>query len=342
MDYMLSEIKEQPWVVKKTLTENKAVLEKIAVQLAQKQVKTLFIVARGTSDHVGIYLKYLTEYFLGIPVSLAASSIINLYQQPMQLTEAVTLAISQSGMGPDIVNVIRSANTAGGMTIGITNEPESTLAEVANYILLCQAGKELSVAATKTCTTSMAIGAALIEFWSGKEGYLQEIPELIAKMLTYFDKIGNNLKPFLQAEGCLVLARGFNYSIALETALKIQETSYLNARGFSTADFQHGPLALLEQNLPIILYAFKGPALKGIVELLGLLRQSKTYIFLVTNDQTLINMADDYLLLPETLPEVITPFATVVFGQIFAYHLARAKGLDPNQPRNLKKVTQTL
>ena len=342
MHKMLSEINEQPQAVKRTLAGNQAIINQIITDIKQRPISSAFLVARGTSDHIGIYAKYLGEYFLGIPVCLAASSIINLYQKNMKLSSAVTIAISQSGEGPDVIGVVKETNRQNALSVAVTNNEASTLAREANYTLLCHAEPEKSVAATKTCTTSMMAMAALIQEWSGVDGNLTAIPGMIEKILTYFDEIGTKVQPFITAESCVVLARGFNYGSALETALKIQETCYVNARGFSTADFQHGPIAMLHQGFPVIVYAFKGPAMAGVRDLLAHLKQIGTHTLLVTNEKSLLAESTDHLYIPEDYPEEITPYISVVFGQVFAYHLALAKGLNPDSPRRLQKVTKTL
>ncbi|HEX3046340.1 MAG TPA: SIS domain-containing protein [Bacillota bacterium] len=339
---MLQEIQEQPAAVRRALKENRGRIDGIADRLNKRGPDSVYLVARGTSDHIGIYAKYLGEYFLGIPVCLAASSVVNLYQRRMKLENALTLAISQSGEGPDVIGVVREAKRQNALSVAITNYESSTLACEADFSLLCHAGPEKSVAATKTCTTSMMVVAALIEKWSGVDGHLPEIPGVIAKVLTYFDEIKDLVGSFINSENLVVLARGFNYGSALETALKIQETCYLNARGFSGADFQHGPIAMLHRGFPVMVYAFKGPALAGTLELLSHLKEIGTHTLLVTNEKSLLTESTQFLYLPEDYPEEITPYISVVFGQIFAYHLALAKGLNPDAPRGLQKVTKTL
>ncbi len=341
-NFMLEEIMIQPEAVRKTLEENRKTLALIKSDLITDPVDLVYVVARGTSDHTGIYTKYLGEYMLEIPVCLAASSIINLYQRPLKLKSALTIAISQSGEGPDVIGVVREARRQHGLSLAITNNETSTLSRESDYSLLCHAGEEKSVAATKTCTTSMMAIAALLQEWSVVNGYLEQIPEAIEKTITYFDIIEEKVQAFIKPDHCVVLARGFNYSSALETALKIQETCYINARGFSTADFLHGPVAMLHQGFPVIVYAFQGPAMTGISDLLTYLKNLGTHTLLVTNDRGLLDNCNDYLLIPEEFPETITPYVSVVFGQIFAYHLALAKGNNPDSPRGLSKVTQTL
>ena len=339
---MLTEIREQPEAVRKSFVQNRPVIDEILSGLREKPVTYIYLVARGTSDHVGIYAKYLGEFLLGKPVCLSASSIINIYGRSLDLSAALTLAISQSGEGPDLLGVVKDANRSNSLTVGITNFEKSTLAREVNFALLCHAGEEKSVAATKTCTTSMMAGATLLSRWAGVTAHWEMVPEVIAKTLTFFEAIGEKITPFIHEESCVVLARGFNYAAAMETALKIQETCYINARGFSTADFKHGPIAMLHHGFPVIVYAFNGPALTDVRDTLAYLKQIGTHTLLITNNPELAGEASDTLYIPGEVPEEITPFISVVCGQIFAYHLARAKGLNPDAPRGLKKVTKTL
>jgi glucosamine--fructose-6-phosphate aminotransferase (isomerizing) len=341
-NFMYSEIMVQPETVRRTLAENRATVAGVANCLKQSPVHSIYLVARGTSDHIGIYAKYLGEYLLGIPVCLAASSVVNLYRRPLDLSACLTLAISQSGEGPDVIGVVREAQRQQAPSVVITNYEQSTLAREADFALFCKAGEERSIAATKTCTTSMMAVAALLEEWSGINGRLELIPAAIEQTLTRFDEIGEKAKPFRDASHCVVLARGFAYGAALETALKIQETSYINARGFSTADFQHGPITMVQRGFPVIIYAFKGPSLAGLDGLVEHLKSIGAYTLLVTNDRQLLSRGDDSFYFPDDYPETITPYLAVVFGQIFAYHLALARGNNPDAPRGLRKVTKTL
>ncbi|HEX3045196.1 MAG TPA: SIS domain-containing protein [Bacillota bacterium] len=241
-----------------------------------------------------------------------------------------------------MIGVMKESNRQGALSIVVTNHQNSNLAKEATYFLDCRAGAEKGVAATKTCTTSMMAMAALIQIWSGSDGHLHLIPRLISEIISRSDEIAAKVKPFKDAESCVVLARGFNYASALESALKIQETCYVNARGFSIADFQHGPIAMLHEGFPVIVYAFKGPAMAVTLELLTYLKEIGTHTLLVTNEKSLLPACSENLYIPEDYPEEVTPYISVVFGQLFAYHLALAKGLDPDTPRGLRKVTKTL
>lgn len=341
--HMWDEIREQPMVLEKTLQQNSAVIQEIASRLRQEPVHAVNLVARGTSDHVGIFTKYLGEYFTGIPFSLAASSLVNLYQRPMNYSSMLTLAISQSGEGPDVLGVVREANRQASLTVGITNREGSALAEAVDHPLFCFAGQEVSVAATKTCTSSMMAAASLIQAWSGRtelEARLCTVPSMTARLIQRFDEIRQLARRFRYVNDCVILARGLNYCAAMETALKIQETCYINARGYSSADLLHGPIAMLNRDFPSLVYAMKGPALESVRETVARLRSMGSEIYLISNEPSL-SEGDHNFYLSETDDEVLTPFLTVVFGQMFAYALTLEKGYNPDQPKGLQKITKT-
>jgi glutamine---fructose-6-phosphate transaminase (isomerizing) len=345
MSYMLQEIKEQPAVLREALAKNREICQRIIQELKGRHVQSIMIAARGTSDHVAVFAKYIAEYYLKLPVSLAASSIANIYNRDINLSETLTIAISQSGEGPDVIGIVEAAKRVHSFTIGITNHTDSSLAKTVDYALNCYADPERSVAATKTCTSSMMAVAALFQEWAGDCNFKEQLTTAIAlieKTIARQAEIEQLTNQFVDMEQCVVLARGFNYGAALETALKIQETCYINARGYSAADFLHGPVAMIEKGFPVIIYAFKSPTLPGMVEVIHRLRDLGAAILLVTNDKSLLEENIASFFIAADVPEVTAPFVSVVFGQLFAHRLALAKGYDPDLPRGLRKVTQTL
>jgi Predicted phosphosugar isomerases len=345
MTYMLQEIQEQPSVLREALIQNRENCQKIITELNRRHIQGIMIAARGTSDHVAVFVKYIAEYYLRLPVSLAASSITNIYHRDIDLATILTIAISQSGEGPDVIGIVEGAKRANSLTIGITNHEDSTLAKTVDFTLNCHAGPEKSVAATKTCTSSMMVAAAFIQEWSQDHNLNQQLEmsmQLVDKVIARQAEIEQLAVKFHDMEQCVVLARGFNYGASLETALKIQETCYINARGYSTADFLHGPVAMIEKGFPVIIYAFNGPTLSGIADVIHRLRDSGAAILLVTNAMTVLDKNFSSFYIDEEIPEVAAPFVSIVFGQLFAHRLALSKGYDPDVPRGLCKVTQTL
>lgn len=340
MSIMAQEIWEQPRVLTDVLDKNKAVIREIVSLLRKHPPQAVCIVARGTSDHVGVFTKYLGEYFLGIPFTLMASSLINVYRRPFDFSGKVVLAISQSGQGPDVLGVVREAKRQGALTISVTNEENSPLARDSGAVLRCYAGLERSVAATKTCTASMMAIAGLIGQWANADSFIDNLLRVPDGLLRLFDRshrIEMGLTPFSRSEHCLVVARGFNYASALETALKLQETSGIDARGYSAADLQHGPIAMAHEKCPALVYAVNGPALSSVLETVSLLKTSNVPVWMIGNAGG-VERFD----LPEIPSEEVSPFFTTVFGQIFAERLSSAKKRNPDAPPGLTKVTRTL
>ncbi len=341
--FMYSEIQEQPKLLENLLHQNSFMISEIIGRLREKEIVNIQIVARGTSHHVAIFGKYLGEYYLGIPVNLMASSIINLYRRPINLANSLTIGISQSGAAPDVIGVIAEAKSQGGLTLAITNEEGSPLSQETDYSLYCQAGKEKSVPATKTFTTSMMLLATLIGEWSSSHSLMEtqkSVPPIMAEVISREDEIERYIREMKEAEEILVLGRGFNYPSALETALKIKETCQIHANGYSTADFLHGPIAKVKEGMPIIIYAFQGPLLKGISKTITQLREMGADIILVTDEESLIG--DKTFYTAKRLREEVTPFISGVFGQLFSYYFSKAKGYNPDNPPYLNKVTRTV
>ena len=356
--YMLREIQEQPQVLRDTLVQTLDAVRQLAEEVKRRNVSLIVIAARGTSDHAALYAQYLFQYLNGIPVALATPSLHTLYGTSLRLEHAMVIGISQSGQSPDIVEVITQASAAGALTVGITNQANSPLATTAQHTLLCHAGLERSVAATKTYTTTCTVLAMLAAYMSGGEPLrdgIQSIPQFVTDALKSEEHIASIAQRYTHARNCVVLGRAFQYSTARETALKLEETCYLVATPFSTADFRHGPAALAERGLPVVVFAPPGPTLEGSRDLLTWLREREADCLVVSEDESVLELATVSVLL--TLPslkhrsvqkqradiaELLAPIPYIVCGQLLAHYLALSKGLNPDQPRSLTKVTRTM
>lgn len=345
MDSMMAqEIREQPAVLERVLRENQSAFMEAADTIQRYSPEAVYIVARGTSDHVGVFAKYMGEYFLGIPFTLAASSLVNIYQRPSDFKSKLVIAISQSGRGPDVLGVVEEAKRRGGLTVGVTNDDTSPLAQISDIVLRCCAGPERSVAATKTCTSSMMALGALIGAWSSAvvfNAMLHGIPAGIDRLIARSQEIGEWMTFWGQIRRLLVVARGLNYASALETALKIQETCAIDARGYSAADLLHGPIAMANKEFPALIYAVAGPAIPSVKETAARLATLHVPLWLAGNDKELCQKVNAFYM-PEILNEEVSPFYTVVFGQLVAHHLAISLGMNPDAPLGLTKITQTL
>lgn len=344
MTKMWKEIFEQPTVLNNCLLQNIQIIDEIINDIESRKITNVLIVARGTSDHAGIYGKYIIEHNIGLPVALAAPSIITMYNKKLILKNSVVIAISQSGQAEDVLEVIKCANEQEAITIGITNFESSPIAINSKYHLDTAAGIEQSVAATKTFTSQMMNIALLIAKWSKDENLiasLQLVPQKVRETLKLSKSIVSHISKYVEMEDCFVLSRGINYAIALESALKIQETTYVKAKGYAISDFHHGPFAMVGQQTPVIVYAPEGPSLADANEMIKKLKKAGASVIIVTNNQQLLKENKITFAIPACNNDLITPFYNIIFAQMFACQLALAKGLNPDKPRGLNKVTIT-
>lgn len=280
----------------------------------------------------------------GIPVSYAAPSVATLYNGKVNMDGTLLIGISQSGRAADVIEVVKSAKAQGVPTIAITNHEDSPLATEADYHLFCAAGVEKSVAATKTFTSTMYLLANLAAEWTEDEEFKNElatVPGLIQKVIDNKDHIKNLAQRYRFMSECYVLGRGLNYSITLETALKLMETSYVRARGFAISNFYHGPFAVVDNHLPVLVFAPKGPSHNDAVEMINKLKSAGADILIISNDSETRALGDSAIDIPEGISDFISPFVNAVVGQMFSCNLSVLRGLNPDTPRGLKKVTVT-
>lgn len=343
MSIMLDEIIQQPHVLAGIEDKNQKTLDELIEEIRGSDIKQIIIAARGTSDHCGIYIKYLAEILLGVPVMLAAPSVNTLYGAKVFYRDAVVIAISQSGMAEDALAVLRDAQSCGAITVAVTNNPGSPIAKTAKYSLDCAAGLEKSVAATKTFTAEMYCLALMVAKWAQNDALLQalrKLPRGIAAEVGRAAEVMNSAREFTFMRDCIVLGRGLMYPIALEASLKMMETSYTNARGFAISDFQHGPLALVADNLPLFVYCSSDETREDVLHAALQYAEMGAYVILVTDDAHNAGNADKVFLV-EKSSKYTAPFHFVVFAQLFACGLADVKKRKPDSPRNIKKITIT-
>lgn len=351
---MREEILQQPGALDKTLRLELRNVERLKKIMEVRPPRMIVLVARGTSDNAATFGRYLLEITTGIPVSLAAPSIFTLYGAGFRFEDALVVAISQSGESTDTNLVLQKAREAGALTVGITNEPESTLAKLADHCFLVRAGREKSVAATKTYTGQLmmlyllayALGAKL------KLDDLRRLPEWAAQALKLEPEIRERAERYCFMRHGVVVGRGLNYANAYEFALKLMETCYVVAERFSSADFLHGPIAMVESAFPVFLFAPGGVTWPSIKEMREKLLGLKADTLLITDRSNREAIAADpgrVITVPAKLSskgplpaDVFTPIPYVIPAQLLAASLAKEKGLNPDQPRTLSKVTQTL
>jgi len=343
---MLEEIRQQPTALSRTLSAEIRHVEKFKRAIASRRPKLIVLAARGTSDNAAQFGRYLLEITTGIPVSLAAPSVVTLYDANLDYRDALVVAISQSGESTDTNLVLERAKARGAMTVGITNEKASTLAKLADYTFLVRAGKERSVAATKTYTGQIlilyliasALGAPI------RSADLEGIPELAQLALDLESNVAAVADRYRFMRQAVVVGRGLNYANTFEFALKMMETCYVVAERFSSADFMHGPIALVEQSFPVFAFAPPGVTWSSIGETLAKLKGLHAEILAITDrgNAEVESCATRVIRIPRRIPEVMTPIPYIIPAQLFAAHLAAQKGLNPDQPRTINKVTLTL
>ena len=354
---MLQEIGQQPEALERTLNSELASTEKLRRHFAERRPRLIVLVARGTSDNAAQFGRYLLEITTGIPVSLAAPSVYTLYQTSVDLRDVLLVAISQSGESTDINLVVERAVAQGAWTVGITNEAASTLARLVNHVLLVCAGKEESVAATKTYTGQLLMLYLLAYSLGGRIAVddLRRLPRHAAAALQLHPEIATLAERYRFMEHAVVVARGLNYANAFEFALKLMETCYVVAERFSSADFLHGPIAMLEASFPVFMLAPSGVTWNGLAELVPRLQEIKAETLIVTdlsNRAAVESVASGRLTHSLCIPadlasrsgpaDLFTAIPYIIPAQLLAACLAEVKGLDPDAPRALNKITRTL
>jgi glucosamine--fructose-6-phosphate aminotransferase (isomerizing) len=337
------EILQQPAVLSSLLIDHRQDLMEIARAVGRPD--RIFIAARGTSDNAARYAKYIWGAKNRIPVTLAAPSLFSVYATPPDLTGQLVIGISQSGESPDLRAVIKEANRQGCSTLAITNKPQSPLAQEADHVVDILAGPELSIAATKTYTAQLGTIATLSAIWEEDAKNLDQlarIPEFVSQTLEKEKEVKAFAPRYRYMDQCVVLGRGFNYATAFEWSLKLKELAYVVAQPYSSADFLHGPIALVSSGFPVFAVATRGKVFQELGNLITRLKvTNKAEIFLVSDDKELIELADCPILIPEGIPEWLSPLVTIIPAQLLSYHLTVNKGFDPDAPRGLTKVTLT-
>ena len=343
------EILEQPAAARRFLASQSDSVDAIAAAVRGREIDHVVIAARGTSDHAAIYAQYVLGVRHGMTAGLATPSVVSVYGANLRLTRTLVLAISQSGASPDIVAVVEAARRQGAPTVALTNDPSSPLADSADWTLDLSAGPELAVAATKTYTASLlavaALSAALTSDPAARatdRAAVAAVPEAIEAMLALEPEMERIARAQVAANRLLVIARGYEYATAREWAIKIKELAHVFADPYSAADFQHGPLALIEPGVPVLAVVRDGPTATGLTEQLADLRVDlDAQLTIVSDVPDALALATWPVAVARPPAEWLAPIATIVAGQLHALYLTIARGLDPEDPRNIRKVTRT-
>ncbi len=344
------EILEQPAAARRQLASSTPAIEALAARVRAEPIDSVVIAARGTSDHAAIYGQYLLGAVNRLPVALAAPSILSLYGVEPRFGRALVIGISQSGSSPDVVGIVAAGRRQGVPTLAITNDPSSALAEAAEYVVDLAAGPERAIAATKTYTTSLLALARLsialadpadAARTEASEAALALVPDAIEAAVGVEAEVAAIAGQMAAVDRLVVLGRGYEYATAREWALKLKELAQVFADPYSAADFLHGPIALVQGGVPVLAIVPDGPTAAGMTDLLARLGELDADSVVLSDSAPLRALGRRSIALPAGLPEWLRPIVSIVPAQLFAYHLTLARGLDPEAPRHLRKVTRT-
>ncbi len=350
MSKMLEEIRDQPEALSQTLSCGLGTALELRRYFETRRPRLIVLVARGTSDNAAQFGRYLIEITTHIPVSLAAPSILTLYGCPVDLDDVLVIGISQSGESTDTNAVLADARQRGAATVGITNDASSEMAKIAAFPMLIQAGAEISVAATKTYTCQL-LALYLVAYALAGEitlDDLKRVPDWVRSVLQLEEEIEALVERYFFMTRAVTAGRGLNYANALEFGLKLMETCYVVAERFSAADLMHGPIALVERAFPVFVFAPGGVTWPSVSAMLDRLEELKAETLVITDirNSAAREKAARLIQIPVSpaapIEDLYTPIPYIVPAQLFSAHLAALKGLNPDLPRALHKITRTL
>ncbi len=335
---MEQEAREAHTVVQKQLSTNESLVDQITKAAPLGQVNMVLTCARGSSDHAAAYTKYLFEIMLGVPVLSLGPSIGSIYKRPMNLKNSLFLVISQSGKSPDLVACAKWAKDNGAYVVALVNEPKSPLHDIAEIVLPLHAGKEKSVAATKSYIASLTAVAHLVSHYSSDSDFSNSLKNLPSKLEEACGLDWSQATTQLaSSDDLLVVGRGLSYGIALEAALKFKETSSIHAEAFSSAELMHGPLALVRKRYPILVFSQDDETRSGVQEIVSALREKEARVFVAESGEPLSGR----LPVVENIHPFLAPIAFIQRFYLMVNEIALSRGFDPDRPEHLKKVTET-
>ncbi len=342
--HLFQEIHQQPEVIRRLVGQPQEAITALADQIRSRGITQVYIAARGTSDNAGRYGQYILGAYNGLMVTLATPSLFTIYQQAPNLSGSLVLGISQSGKSPDIVSVLAEGKKQGALTAALTNHPESDLGKAAEIVLDLSAGREISLAATKTYTSQLTCLASLsvaLDPTDERRTKLAELPHYVEKTFALEDYVHNLVERYRYMTQCTVIGRGFNYASAFEFSLKLKELTYTIAEPYSSADFLHGPVALVDRGFPVFVIAPSGMMIPEMKSLVGEVRDRYAEVIMLSDHQDLLKTTKHALALPAGVPEWLSPITAIIPAQMFAMYLAETRGIDVDNPRGLSKVTET-
>ena len=338
------EIYEQPNVIRRLVQDENEQIRRLAEKLKSKPPSYIIIGARGTSDNAATYAKYLFGMFNQISVGLAMPSLFTIYKKPPLMHDGLVIGISQAGQTPDVLSIFAEAKRQGVASVAITNKADSPMSLAADDTIDLNAGIEKAVPASKSYTAQLTAIAAIAAHWAGDIKLIQELDglaDLVQEVLAQESAAKAAAKRFAKMNYLVVVGRGLNQCTASEVALKIKELAYMVAESYSAADFRHGPIAMLDDEFPVVAVAPQGMAEEDMSQMIGEIRQTKAELAVISNEDSLLSQCELPIRLPAGLAEWLSPIVATIPGQLLALHLCLEKGYEPDRPRGLKKVTLT-
>ncbi|WP_205965295.1 SIS domain-containing protein [Paraburkholderia flava] len=317
-------------------------VQALATRLAEAPRDVALTVARGSSDHAASYFASLTMSRLGVPVASLPMSVATLQQAPLKVRGQLALAFSQSGKSPDLIGTMIALRDAGALTVAAVNAPDSPLADACEWHLPLAAGPELSVAATKSYIAMLSMSAQLVAHWQRDDallGALDTLPDALRRAGTLDWSAA--VDALRGVERMIVIGRGLGLAIAQEAALKLKETSGIQAEAFSSAEVRHGPMELIDRDYPLLVFAPRGPEQQGLVQLAQDMKARGAHVLLAAPDDVADGVADIVLPVVQTAHAALDPIAAILSFYVMAAALAAARGRNPDAPRHLNKVTET-
>ncbi|MDY6820179.1 MAG: SIS domain-containing protein [Deferribacterota bacterium] len=344
MKKMINEIKEIPYVIERQLREYRSLIMNIVDKIKQSDFKFITVLGRGSSDNIGLFLKYLFEINMGIPVIQATPSVITLYKSKLNLKESLLITISQSGQSSDLYKFVEFANDLGATTITITNDQNSPIANISNYLIPMFAGSEKAVAATKTFVASSFASLYLNYTMRADNKHIEKLyslPDVISDVIEM--KIDDSFIELTKIKNAYVIGRGYLLPFALEAALKLKEVCNIHGEGYSASELLHGPLALIGKDFPIIYFCVDDATKEQTKKTIEYVNKIKPLAYMLTTSRDSFQVDEKYshILKSVNEPEV-DPLILITFFYRIVYKIAVEKGLDPDNPPFITKVTNTL
>lgn len=342
-DCLYHEIIQQPDLAQELVQQELPRIREI-VKNVRDQFDYVLIAARGSSDNAARYAQYLFGINNRFQVALATPSLFTLYAAPPNLHKALVIAISQSGMSPDIIEIIKNAREQQCPTICITNNVESPLSAASTFTIPIHAGEEKAIAATKSYTNSLVTLAMLSAVFQEDDVFtkqLSQIPEFMKTTIDSAEASLASIQRYRYIENCAVLGRGLNYSTVFEIALKVKELTGINANPYSSADFRHGPIATVYKGFPVISIAPYGHAFDDMAQMFYDVKLLQAETISISADDRILAESNIGFRIPKEIPETLSPIVSVIPGQFLGRQLAIERGLNPDKPQGLRKVTET-